>query len=109
MSRARVSDERCSVCACRLDAFHSGTATADGMLICTRCTGDPHYARRRIAGLFGVIKPRPNPDCPVDYTDPEVVALARLSPRDIVSMHNTGEGADRLALLFEIADEEGWS
>jgi hypothetical protein len=44
----------------------------------------------------------------VDYSDPEVVELANTPVGDLVDDHNNGRG-DRLALLFEIADEEGWS
>ncbi len=51
---------------------------------------------------------RANPASRVDYSDPEVAVLANTPVGDLVDDHNNGRG-DRLALLFEIADEEGWS
>jgi hypothetical protein len=51
---------------------------------------------------------RPNPASRVDYSAPEVVELANTPVGDLIDDHNSGRG-DRLALLFEIADEEGWS
>lgn len=51
---------------------------------------------------------RVNPASRVDYSDPEVAALANTLVADLIADHNSGRG-DRLALLFEIADEEGWS
>ncbi|MBB5154981.1 hypothetical protein [Saccharopolyspora phatthalungensis] len=73
---------------------------------------DPQEVRRKIAALFGeraiAMAAKENPRSRVDYTVPEVQALADLTVADLVKDHNEGDGSIA-ALLFEIADEEGWS
>ncbi|SFO82978.1 hypothetical protein SAMN05421810_10199 [Amycolatopsis arida] len=73
---------------------------------------DPQEIRRKIAALFGgraiELAGKENPRSGVDYTEPEVVALADTTAADLVEDWNEGDGTVA-ALLFEIADEEGWS
>ncbi|WP_156960473.1 hypothetical protein [Amycolatopsis taiwanensis] len=73
---------------------------------------DPQEVRGKIAALFGgravELAAKENPHSRVDYTDPEVAALADMAGADLVRDWNEGDGS-AAALLFEIADEEGWS
>lgn len=74
-------------------------------------SAEPEEVRRAIAALFGgravelAVKPNRSR---VDYTAPEVQALAGVTSADLVKDWNEGDGSIA-ALLFEIADEEGWS
>jgi hypothetical protein len=67
--------------------------------------------RERVARLFSadaVDKAHEqHPDSGVDYTRADVVALSRMSIRDLVA--TDGRVTDAAALLCEIADQEGWS
>lgn len=75
-------------------------------------TADPELVRRKVAALHSEraaeLAVKPNPASRVDYADPEVIALSELTGRELVAQHNAGDGL-ALALLCEIADEEGWS
>lgn len=75
-------------------------------------TDYPEEIRRKIAVLHSEraaeLAAKPNPQSQVDYTAPEVVALSDMTGRELVAQHNADEGL-ALALLCEIADEEGWS
>ncbi|MER7009930.1 hypothetical protein ABT324_00680 [Saccharopolyspora sp. NPDC000359] len=68
----------------------------------------PQEVRRKIAILFGHHAVKENPHSRVDYTVPEVVALANVTAAELVKDWNEGDGS-LAALLFEIGDEEGWS
>lgn len=73
---------------------------------------NPERTRRNIAILHSEraaeLSAKPNPNSRVGYSDPEVVALSQMTGRELVAQHNAGDGT-ALALLCEIADEEGWS
>lgn len=91
---------------------------------------DPAMIRRRVATLEAIYEEaltcgRVNPQGPwrrralsmvatvnaqsrVDWHAADVLALANKSPGELLDDHNAGRGG-ALALLVEIADEEGWS
>lgn len=67
--------------------------------------GWPNRWQRRAWRMLGTV----NPKSRVDWHAADVLELANKRPSDLLDDHNAGRGGESLALLVEIADEEGWS